>query len=202
MTPRLIVEQRITAFANKYAIYSVNSEGEKADMIGFAQQKRLAFKEKVSFYSDEAKSKEVFGFRAEKVLDVHGNYLVEDANGKQIGGFRKLFGKSLLVSSWNVLDTNGEPVLLVKESSVPLAILRRFLEIVPFIGEILGLITTLFKYHFDFVDLKTGNIVGKYQKTTLSRDHYMLSVEDKAYSAVDWRTYAALAVALDALQSR
>lgn len=202
MIPRLLIEQKITAFVNKYAIHSVDTSGYKTGMIGLAQQKRLAFKEKVTFYSDEAKTEEVFGFRAEKVLDVHGNYLVEDLNGRQIGGFRKLFGKSLLVSSWNILDSNGEPIVLVKESNVPLALFRRFIGIIPIIGELLGIVMMLFKYHFDFIDIKTGEIVGKYQKTTLLRDHYTLSMTDSSYAALDWRTLAAMAVALDALQSR
>ncbi len=202
MIPRLIVEQKITAFVNKYIVYKTDNNGDKTDTVAFAQQKRLAFKEKVTFYGDESKTEEVFGFRAEKVLDVHGRYFVEAPDGQKIGGFSKVFGKSLLVSTWNILDTNGDPVLLVKESSVPLAIFRRFIGAVPIVGELAEIIMMLFKYHFDFVDIKTGEIVGKYQKTTLLRDHYVLSVDDAAYSAIDWRTYAAMAVALDALQSR
>ena len=93
MKPRLIVEQKITAFVNKYKVFAVNEAGEKGELMALAQQKRLAFKEKVTFYSDEAKSNELFTFRAEKVLDVHGRYLVEDMSGKMLGGFRKQFKK-------------------------------------------------------------------------------------------------------------
>ena len=43
---------------------------------------------------------------------------------------------------------------------------------------------------------------GTYIKTTLFRDHYLLSLDDETYNAQDWRVLAAVAVALDALQSR
>lgn len=46
MKPQLIVEQKITAFVNRYNIYSVKPNGQKDQLIAQAQQKRIAFKEK------------------------------------------------------------------------------------------------------------------------------------------------------------
>lgn len=202
MSPKLVVEQKITAFVNKYAIYSVKSDGQKDQLIALAQQKRLAFKEKVTFYADEEKSKEVFGFRAEKVMDVHGKYFVEDPDGNRIGTFRKDFTQSLLNSTWNILDNDDKPVFIIKESSQVLAILRRFVGFIPIVGEIAEIIMAFFRYHFVFIDPASGKIIGKYQKTTLFRDHYLLSMNDEYYAKQDWQVFAAMAVALDALQSR
>ena len=53
MKPRLAIEQKITAFANKYKILEITESGEAGNLIALAQQKRLAFKEKVTFYADE-----------------------------------------------------------------------------------------------------------------------------------------------------
>jgi uncharacterized protein YxjI len=108
MKPRLIVEQKITAFTNKYTVYDVTAEGKKGNLVAFAQQKRIALREKITFYSDEAKTQVAFTFRAEKVMDVHGRYFVEDASGKLIGSFKKDFAKSLLNSTWlmRVLTTS------------------------------------------------------------------------------------------------
>ncbi len=202
MIPRLIVEQKITAFANKYEIYAATAEGEKAELQALAQQKRLALREKVTFYSDAAKTTEVFSFRAEKVMDIHGKYLVEGGKDERIGVFKKEFTKSLLNSTWNILDPNDQPILTVKESSPVLAALRRFAGYIPIVGDIAQLVLLLFRYHFVFVDPGTGEVVGKYQKTTLLRDHYVLSMDDEHYTSEDWRVFAAMAVALDALQSR
>lgn len=202
MTPRLIVEQRITAFVNKYCVYVAGPDGSKGELVAYAQQKRLAFKEKVTFYSDEAKTQTAFTFRAEKVLDVHGRYFVEDADAKLLGSFKKDFVKSLVNSTWTILDTNDKPKFVISESNQVLAILRRYIGFIPIVGDLFELVTLFFRYHFVFVDVAAGQPVGRYQKTTLLRDHYVLSMTDEAYDAEDWRVLAAMAVGLDALQSR
>lgn len=201
MQPRLIVEQKITAFVNRYEIYSVKDDGTKDGLIAFAEQKRLAFKEKVNFFENSSKEKVVFSFRAEKVLDVHGKYFVEDAEGNLIGAFRKQFGKSLLNSTWNMLDAEDNNKLSISESNMALAIARRYIGWIPFVGDLFEIATNFIKYHFSFKTLDNTE-VGQYRKTTLFRDHYLLSVTSEAYSDQDWRTFAAIAVALDALQSR
>src|SRR5687767_12377283 len=126
MHPKLIVEQKITAFTNKYSVFAADDAGTKGTLLAFAQQKRLAFKEKVTFYSDEDKTQAVFSFRAEKVLDVHGRYLIEDPNGKVIGMFKKEFAQSLLNSTWSILDADDKPRLRISESNQALALFRRF----------------------------------------------------------------------------
>jgi uncharacterized protein YxjI len=201
MTPRLIVEQKITAFTNKYTVYAANPDESKGDVIAFAQQKRIAFKEKVSFYTNESKEQLAFTFRAEKVMDIHGRYFVEDPNGQLIGAFRKVFKDSLLKSTWTILDQNDAPRLTITESNVALALLRRFGGFVPFIGDLIEIVVLFFRYHFSVLDT-TNAKVGLYQKTTLFRDHYKLSMTDEAYAKEDPRVLAAVAVALDALQSR
>lgn len=201
MKPQLIIEQKITAFVNQYRIYQIEN-GIKGSLVAFAQQKRLAFKEKVTFYADEAKTAPVFTFRAEKVLDVHGRYFVEDLQGQTIGMFRKLFGKSLFVSTWRVMDATGTERYEVKENNEGLAVLRRFGGMLPIIGDIVEMVVLFFKYHFMIIDLATGVEVGTDSKTTTFRDHYELALDDASAAAIDWRVWTAMAVALDALQSR
>lgn len=202
MKPRLIVEQKITAFVNKYAIYTATEDGHKDQLVALAQQKRIALKEKITFYTDESKQEIAFSFRAEKVMDIHGRYLVEDAQGHLIGAFRKDFKKSLLSSTWNIIDAGDKTTLNVTESSIALAVIRRYGGFIPIAGDIINLITSFLRYHFIFFDAETGREVGRYQKTTLFRDHYKLLAEDEAYTKQDWRVLAAMAVGLDALQSR
>lgn len=202
MQPRLIIEQKITAFTNMYRVFEADGQGAKQGMFAFAQQKRLAFKEKVTFYQDESKVREAFTFRAEKVFDVHGRYFIEDVNGEMVGMFRKVFGKSLLNSTWILMDRDGNELIEVSESNMFLAFMRRFGGWIPIVGDLIDILTLFLRYHFKFVDLRSGEEVGMYQKTTLFRDHYRLSLTDGAMQAVDPRVYAAFGVALDALQSR
>jgi uncharacterized protein YxjI len=199
MNSELIVEQKITAFVNRYAIYAAIN-GEKTELIALAQQKRFNIKEKIIFYTDESRNAELFSFRAEKIMDVHGKYFVEDTDGNLIGAFRKQFGKSLVRSTWEILD--GEtPIYVITESNQMLAALRRFVGWIPFVGDILDIIINFFKYHFVFLDMQDVE-QGQYIKTTLFRDHYQLLASETLKNDVDWRVLASVAVALDALQSR
>lgn len=202
MTPRLFIKQKITPFVNKYRVLQANSDATEGQLIGMAQQKRIALREKVMFYSDETRSKLTFTFRAEKVMDVHGRYFVEDGNGKPIGMFKKEFTASLVNSTWKILDKDGNERYIVKESSMALALLRRFVGMLPIVGDLAEIIVMFFKYHFVFIDIQTSQVVGMYQKTTLMRDHYRLDMTDEAWANTDWRVFAAMCVALDALQSR
>lgn len=201
MNPKLIIEQKITAFANKYAVYTAGQNGEKGPLVAFAQQKRLTFKEQVTFYSDTDKTQPIFTLRAEKVLDVHGKFIVEDTQGNVIGAFKKEFKASLIKSTWSILDTADQPKLTIAENNTALAIFRRYAGYLPIIGDLVEMITWFFKYHFSFTDSNKQE-VGQYKKTTLLRDHYALSMRDDTYNQEDWRVFAAVAVALDALQSR
>ncbi len=202
MIPRLIIQQKITPFVNKYQILTSTALGQPEHPVALAQQKRLAFKEKVMFYADEKRDRLSFTFRAEKVLDVHGRYFVEDPNGKLLGIFKKEFTQSLINSTWKLFDVDGNEVLLVKESSQALALLRRFGGEIPILGLAIEMLVLFLKYHFVFIDIATGKEVGQYRKTTLVRDHYVLELDDATWERLDWRIYAAFGVALDALQSR
>lgn len=202
MEPRLVVQQKITAFVNKYHVFGTNVGGTPASLVGLAQQKRFAFKEKVIFYADDKRDRVAFTFRAEKVLDVHGRYFVEDASGNLLGMFKKEFMASLVNSTWKVLDKQGNEVMMIRESNQVLAVLRRFIGNIPLLGDLAELVIMFFKYQFEFIDLQTNQVVGTYRKTTLVRDHYLLSMTNDAWGAADWRVYAAISVALDALQSR
>lgn len=201
MTPKLIVEQKITAFVNQYAIFAATPSGDKADLVAYAQQKRLAFKEKVTFYNDTAKTQPIFTFRAEKLFDYHGRFIVEDASGQALGSFKKEFGKSLVASTWTLRDKEGNVRMTASETNQTLAVLRRYAGYVPIIGDIFDLVLIFFKYHFTF-HTNDNQAVGMYKKTTLLRDHYMLLMDNATYELEDWRVLASLAVALDALQGR
>src|SRR6266536_1893807 len=84
------MKQRITVMVNRY------------DLLAFAEQKRMAFKEQVTFFADTAKTQPLFSFKARKVIDLGSGYDVTDAHGQPIGWFKKDFGKSLLRSSWHL----------------------------------------------------------------------------------------------------
>ena len=182
---RLIVRQRIRLMVNQYQVHTVGPGDSEGPMVAFAQQKRMAFKEQVTLYTDDTKQVPVLGFKARSVLDLGATYDVTDANGTPIGLFRKDFAKSLLRSTWHV-EQPGLPVATGQERNFAVALLRRFADSLSWLP-----------YHFDFV--ANGQPVFSVVRKWGLRDRYMIEIPDPN---IDRRLVIAMAVGLDALQSR
>lgn len=189
---RFSVTQKVTLMVNRYEVRSVDPDGNPGALMALAQQKRAAFKEEVRFFTDESKKTQLFSFKARRRLDLGATYDVLDAQGSPLGSFRKNFGSSLLRSTWE-LEAPGIQAV-GSERSQGVAIARRVWEIVPF----LDAIPAPFLFHFDFRD-PTGQLVLTSERRASLRDRYDVNVPG---GRLDWRLAAAMAVALDALQSR
>jgi hypothetical protein len=161
-------------------------------LLAVAQQKRAAFKEQVTFYQDESRTMPIFSFTARQRLDLGATYDVLDANGQPIGSFRKDFAKSLLRSTWH-LEASGLKVT-GSERNVGVALGRRIWEATP-VGDV---VPSPFRFNFDFVDTN-GEVLMTSEREKSLRDRYLITLPD---ARLDGRVAAAMAVALDALQSR
>ena len=181
--PAFFVNQKLTLMVNRYEIRAVGPDGQPGDLIAMAQQKRMAFKEQVTFYADEERTRAVFSFKARQVIDLNSGYDVYDENGEAIGFFRKDFGKSLLRSTFHL---NGPHLNAIgQERNQAIAIIRRFVDFP-------------FTFHFDFVD-EGGQPVLHVDRQFSLRDRYAVSVPDQR---LDFRLAAAMTVGLDALMGR
>ena len=189
---RFAVTQKVTPLVNRYDIRSLGVGGELGGLLATAQQKRVALKEEVTFYADEARTVPVFSFRARKRIDLGSGYDVMDGSGGGIGMFRKDFGKSLLRSTWHLeapgLEATGS------ERNAGVAAMRRAWNLVPVVGDL----PAPFVVHFDFVDAGGQLVLSSTRKVSV-RDRYEVAVPG---ARVDGRLAAAMAVALDALQGR
>ena len=182
--PTFYVQQRFAMTTNRYALYAANPDGSFGALMGVAQQKRMAFKEEVTFYADESKSRKVFGFKARARLDLNAGYDITDESGQQIGFFRKVFGASLLRSTFQIEGAGFAGT--GQERSQFVALVRRFTDI-PFLP-----------IHFDYVAADGTPLLGIERQASV-RDKYTVHVPDPR---VDFRVAAAVAVAMDALMSR
>lgn len=194
------IQQKITPLANRYIIYELTKAGEKGGVVAYAEQKRLAFREKFTMFTDESRKTVALEIQARSVVDLGARYDVKDADGNVLGVIGKDFKSSLLRSTWNIYTPGNEktPVLQAQERSKNIAILRRVWELLPFIGEIPFFI----KYHFDFIDPVSNNVCATYNKTTTITDNYQLAIQDTGTKGVDDRVLLSLCVMMDALQSR
>jgi uncharacterized protein YxjI len=186
------VKQKITVMVNQYRIIEALPDGTEGRLLAFAQQKRMSFKEKVFFYADEAKTQELFSFKARQGLDVRAEHDVFDEAGNGIGYFKKDFVNSLMRSTWHL--RYGDVEAVGQERNATVAVLRRVWDWIPVVGEI----WVPFLFHFDFVDSQ-GDVVMSSERKAQIRDVYTVTVPDER---LDFRVAASMAVALDALQSR
>ncbi|MEU2348163.1 hypothetical protein [Modestobacter sp. NPDC049651] len=193
VVPKFFVNQRITMMVNRYEIRAAGPDGSPGAIVAFAEQKRMKLKEEVVFFSDESKSRRVFSFKARQVLDVGAQHDVFDEQGRPLGMFSKAFGASLIRSTWNLSAPGIEAV--GTERSMFIAVLRRVWDLIPYLGDI----WVPFVFHFDFTDKATGQVVMSSERIPAIRDRYTITVPDQR---LDFRVAAAMAVALDALQSR
>ncbi len=184
------VTQKLTLMVNRYEIRTALPNGRPGELLAFAQQKRLAFKEQVTFYADESRTSPLFGFKARQRLDLGATYDVTDADGRPIGWFRKDFRKSLLRSSWHLGTAGSDVEFFGQERNQNVAIARRLWDVVPYLSEL----PSPFVFHFDFTAPDGQVVFSSVRKRTL-RDRYLVDVPG---ARLDGR----VAAALDALQHR
>lgn len=187
-----LIRQKITMMVNQYIVSAADESGVEGEQVAFVQQKRMAFKEEVTFYSDESKREQLLRFKARKRLDLGSGYDVWTPDGTAIGLFRKNFGASLLRSTWHI-DQPNAPEITGQERNMFVAVLRRVWDLIPFANSL----PFAWPYHFDFTS-SAGPVMSVEKKFGL-RDKYLLTIRA---DALDRRLAIAMAVGLDALQSR
>jgi uncharacterized protein YxjI len=177
-----LVEQLIRPIAN---LYRVSADGRP---VAFVRQKKLALREDLRFFADEGETHELFRIKARSVVDIAGTYDVTTPEGAPIGALGKVFGASLLRSTWRILDAAGAELARAQEQNVVVALIRRFTDIP-------------LPYHFE-IRSPQGRELGTVRRAMSIRDRYELDLTSDVETTIDRRLGIALAVGLDALQSR
>ena len=189
------VDQLIRPIVNLYRISTLGPDGASpGEPIAFVRQKKLAIKEDIRFFADESEAEELFRIKARAVFEVRGRFDITTPEGERIGLLEKVFGISLLRSTWRIYDGNEQQVALAQEKSMPIAILRRAIDLVPY-GELIPIV-------FQFTIQMDGREVGELRRPIGLRDRYILKLGGDPDRRIDRRVAVALAIALDALQSR
>ncbi|MGI9604663.1 MAG: hypothetical protein ACR2P0_00860 [Acidimicrobiales bacterium] len=183
--PHFFMQQKLTAMINRYRLLAPDASGQPGQLIAFAEQKRMKLKEEVNFFADEARTTPLFSFKSRQKIDMHARTDILDQAGNQIAWFEKDFKQSLLRSTWHI--HYGDVTATGQERSMPIAVLRRVMDDIPF------------RFHFDFTDGATGQVVMSVDRQRSLRDRYEVTVADPR---LPFHVAAAITVALDAFQGR
>ena len=148
---RFVIDQLIRPMVNLYRI----SAGPTP--VAFVRQKRMAIKEDIRFYADENETDELFRIKARSLMEIGGRYDVTTSSGEKVGVLEKVFGKSLFRSTWRILDPSELEVAVAKERSMPIAIVRRVVDMVPY-GD---LVPIPFHFTIDSTEKHLGDLTRR-----------------------------------------
>jgi uncharacterized protein YxjI len=194
-----VLRQRIRPIINQYEFSLPGADGQPGEPISFVEQKRFKFKEDIRFYADDTKQQELLRIKARQRFDPRARYDVTAADGTKIGEIQKVFGASLLRSTYALFDAQGTEVATASEKSLVVALFRRLVDLVPYVGGFSDWLPI--PYHFDF---KRGDtVLGTHTRQAWKfRDTYTIDMSGDPQRTLDRRLILAIAVGMDALQAR
>jgi hypothetical protein len=192
---RFLVDQLLRPVVNLYRVTPLAAgETPAGPPVAFVRQKKLAIKEDIRFYADESEQQELFRIKARSAFDIGGARYDVFAGDEKLGTLEHQFRASLLRSTWRVRGADDAELLVAQERSLPLAIVRRVIDFVPY-GELIPI-----PYNFDL--LSGERVVGGMDRKFQLRDRYVLDLSGDHERLVDRRLAIALAIGLDTLQNR
>jgi uncharacterized protein YxjI len=189
-----LLRQRFAPVINRYEFTLPDGEP-----VCFVEQKRFSFKEDIRFFADDSKAVELMRLKARQRFDPRARYDVTDAAGGKIGEIQKVFGRSLLRSTYTLFDARGEETAEAREKSLGVALFRRAVGFIPYVGDFANWLPI--PYHFTFA--RDGQVLGTHSRQAFKiSDTYTIDMSDDADRTLDRRLVLAIAVGMDALQAR
>lgn len=135
--------------------------------------------------------------KARQRFDPRATYDVTGADGQKIGEIKKVFGASLLRSTYEMDWPDGS--VTAREQNPIIALFRRLVGFIPYIGDFADFLPI--PYHFQF--LRDGEVIGHHRRRIGPwRDVYDIDVSGDPERRLDRRLVLAIAVGMDALQAR
>lgn len=129
--------------------------------VGYIKMKAWKLREDVRIFRDRSMAQELVQIHARQIIDFGATYDVSDsATSQQIFSLRRKGLKSTFVRDhWDFLDVSGNVFGSVQETSSTLAIIRRWIELLPF-GGIVGLFLMFIPQSYAITALKLGGDSG------------------------------------------
>lgn len=194
-----LLRQKWTLVVNRYFFSLPDAHGDEGERVAFVEQKRFKFKEDIRFFTDETKRVPVLAIKARQRFDPAARYDITDATGERIGEIQKAFAASLLRSTYLLFDADGNQVCEAKERSLAVALFRRLVGFVPYVGNYADWLPI--PYHFVFT--RGARVLAHNTRRAWKlTDHYMIDCRPDAERTLDRRLVLAAAVGMDALQAR
>jgi hypothetical protein len=105
--------------------------------LGYVRQKLLAFKEKVTVFTDETQATPIYTIGADRVIDFNAEYHFANAAGQRLGSAKRSGMRSLWKAHY-VINIGNAPAFEVHEESAFVRLIDSVIGEIPFIGFLTG----------------------------------------------------------------
>ncbi len=121
--PSYLLQRQVFALTGKFRFFDPSG-----NLVMFSEQKMFRLREDIRVYSDESKQQEVLMIKARQIIDFSAAYdVVDPTTNEKVGVLRRKGWNSLLRDEWEVLNAQDQPIGILFEDSIGLAMLRRLL---------------------------------------------------------------------------
>ena len=154
---------------------------------------RMVPKRHITFYSDNSMADAVLQIlQDKKVVFLNATYTVNDGDGACLGTFRKNYLFNLFRKRWYGYRADGSELLVAKEDSLILALLRR----------VLGSFWGLLRANYVILKPTSEEVIGEFNRKFTLLDRYVLDMSQDRENYVDRRMAIALGILLDTGERR
>jgi uncharacterized protein YxjI len=119
----------------------------------YSKQKAFKLKEDIRIYTGEDMRREVLTIKTRQIIDISAAYdIIDPTTNTKVGALKRKGLKSILKDEWIIMDAEDREIGFIKEDSMLLALIRRFLtNLIPqkYYGEFKGEQVCLFKQNFN-----------------------------------------------------
>jgi uncharacterized protein YxjI len=117
------VRRQVFALTGKVRFYNPSNQ-----VVLYSEQKMFKLREDIRVFGDESKSQLLLNIKARQIIDFAAAYDVLDMTyNSRVGVLRRKGFRSMLRDQWEILDSNENPIAVLEEDSMQLALIRRFL---------------------------------------------------------------------------
>lgn len=117
------LKRQTIALTGKVRIYNPNGQ-----LSLFSEQKMFKLKEDIRVYSDESKNQELLHIKARQFIDFAAAYdVIAPMEGLKVGVLRRKGFRSMMRDQWELLNSQDQPIGVLEEDSLQLALIRRLL---------------------------------------------------------------------------
>lgn len=174
-------QYRVLEFRRKFLKFfgaEINiTDPASQNVVGYIKMKAWKLREDVRIYTDKTAQQEVVHIHARQIIDLGPTYDVFAGGSDQLLFSLKRKGlKSVFVRDhWDILDTQGSITGSVQETSSTLAILRRWIGIVPILG-LLDIVFAFVKQTYEVIIAQPDGSQGLAANITHQRNPFVVKM--------------------------